>query len=311
MPRIKLNKFNKKNKKWDGSTMSQNDFMEKDTVLVLDKEDNIIDSESKKASHVFNKDQPRGVLHRAFSVFIFDESTNELLLQQRAASKITFPSVWTNTCCSHPLHGMDPSEIDTPHDVQNGIVQGVKHAAVRKLYHELGIPSHQLPIDNFKFLTRLHYWASDTITHGNLSPWGEHEIDYVLFFTVPSKSYLTLSPNPDEVDDIKWVSQSQLIHMMEDTNLLFSPWFRIITHKWVLGSSSSSSSSSSSNNNNKNNKGWWDDLHVTMNTNTFVDVHTIHRFDPPNEQMGGQGNAGPMFGSDDNETMELIIGDSS
>ena len=80
-------------KKWDGGSMSQNDFMEKDTVLVLDSKDTIIGSESKKASHVFSKDQPRGVLHRAFSVFIFDESTNELLLQQRAAAKITFPSV--------------------------------------------------------------------------------------------------------------------------------------------------------------------------------------------------------------------------
>lgn len=79
--------------KWDGSTMSQSDFMEKDTVLVLDHNDNIIGSESKKSSHIFDTKQPRGVLHRAFSVFIFDESTNELLLQQRAKSKITFPSV--------------------------------------------------------------------------------------------------------------------------------------------------------------------------------------------------------------------------
>ena len=81
--------------------MSQTDFMEKDTVLVLDENDNIIGSESKKKSHVFSTEQPRGVLHRAFSVFIFDESTNELLLQQRAASKITFPSVSKyNTACA-------------------------------------------------------------------------------------------------------------------------------------------------------------------------------------------------------------------
>ena len=61
---------------------------------------------------------------------------------------------------------MEPSEIDTPQDVQNGTVQGVKNAAIRKLDHELGIPSKQLPIDKFKFLTRLHYWAADTVTHG-------------------------------------------------------------------------------------------------------------------------------------------------
>lgn len=73
--------------------MSQMDFMEKDTVLVLDNDDNVIGSESKRGSHEFNMKQPAGVLHRAFSVFIFDESTNELLLQQRATDKITFPSV--------------------------------------------------------------------------------------------------------------------------------------------------------------------------------------------------------------------------
>ncbi len=79
--------------KWNGAEMSQEDFMIKDTVLVLDEKDNVIGSESKKASHQFTPEQPTGVLHRAFSVFIFDESTNELLLQQRASEKITFPSV--------------------------------------------------------------------------------------------------------------------------------------------------------------------------------------------------------------------------
>ena len=79
--------------KWDGNAMSQLDFMEKDTVLVLDDKDNVIGSESKRGSHEFTPKTPRGVLHRAFSVFIFDESTGELLLQQRASSKITFPSV--------------------------------------------------------------------------------------------------------------------------------------------------------------------------------------------------------------------------
>ena len=80
-------------KKWDGNTMSQNDMMLKDTVIVLDNQDNIVGSASKKESHVFNSEQPRGILHRAFSVFLFDESTGELLLQQRASTKITFPNV--------------------------------------------------------------------------------------------------------------------------------------------------------------------------------------------------------------------------
>ena len=80
-------------KKWDGKGMTQNDLMEKDTVLVLDFNDNVIGSESKRGSHEFKPSQPRGVLHRAFSVFLFDETTGELLLQKRASTKITFPNV--------------------------------------------------------------------------------------------------------------------------------------------------------------------------------------------------------------------------
>lgn len=80
-------------KTWDGNAMTQEDMMIKDTVLVLDDNDNVIGSASKRTSHEFTTEQPRGILHRAFSVFIFDESTGEFLLTQRAASKITFPNV--------------------------------------------------------------------------------------------------------------------------------------------------------------------------------------------------------------------------
>lgn len=61
---------------------------------------------------------------------------------------------------------MNPSEVDVPTDVADGSVIGAKNAAIRKLFHELGIPPEQVPIENFKFLTRLHYWAADTVTHG-------------------------------------------------------------------------------------------------------------------------------------------------
>mmetsp|Transcript_13502 Transcript_13502/g.37967 ORF Transcript_13502/g.37967 Transcript_13502/m.37967 type:complete len:276 (-) Transcript_13502:78-905(-) len=262
---------------WDGNAMSQEDMMVKDTVLVLDDDDNVIGSASKKESHVFDAKQPRAILHRAFSVFIFDESTGELLLQQRASSKITFPNVWTNTCCSHPLHGMAPPEVDTPKDVADGTVMGAKNAAIRKLDHELGIPASELDIKKFKFLTRLHYWAADTVTHGPDSPWGEHEIDYVLFYTVPSKLDLTIKGHPDEVDDVKWVTREVLIEMMQDESLLFSPWFRLICKKWLLDH-------------------WWKDLNETMTTDKHVDLESIHCFDPPNEHLGGGGKAGPLFG---------------
>lgn len=105
----------------------------------------------------------KGLLHRAFSVFLFD-SQNRLLLQQRATEKITFPDMWTNTCCSHPL--------GIPGETGVGLaesVQGVRRAAVRKLDHELGIKAEQVPIDDFKFLTRIHYKSPSD------GKWGEHE----------------------------------------------------------------------------------------------------------------------------------------
>ena len=80
----------------------------------------------------------KGLLHRAFSVFLFN-SKNELLLQQRATEKITFPDMWTNTCCSHPLGipGEGGAELAEA-------VEGVKRAAQRKLDHELGIKAAHL-----------------------------------------------------------------------------------------------------------------------------------------------------------------------
>ena len=72
--------------------------MEKDTVLVLDDKDNVIGSESKRGSHEFTPATPHAVLHRAFSVFLFDKETGDLLLQKRASTKITFPNVRYVVC---------------------------------------------------------------------------------------------------------------------------------------------------------------------------------------------------------------------
>lgn len=105
----------------------------------------------------------KGLLHRAFSVFLFNDK-NELLLQQRASEKITFPDMWTNTCCSHPLS--IPGE--TGSNLADAI-EGAKRAAQRKLDHELGIKKEQIPIEKFKFLTRIHYKAPSD------GKWGEHE----------------------------------------------------------------------------------------------------------------------------------------
>jgi hypothetical protein len=77
---------------WDATGLSQQQLMLKDQCVVVDEADNVIGLGSKRTVHRFEKDTPTGLLHRAFSVFLFDAS-GRLLLQQRAAEKITFPGV--------------------------------------------------------------------------------------------------------------------------------------------------------------------------------------------------------------------------
>ena len=179
---------------------------------------------------------------------------------------------------------MTPSEVDTPADIRNGSVPGVKAAAIRKLEHELGLTvvvNDEGPTTSaFKFLTRLHYWAADTVTHGADAPWGEHEIDYILFWTVPSKDAIDIQPNPEEIRDTRWVNSTELSAMLEDPQHLFSPWFRLIYKNWLKDC-------------------WWKDLGVTMNTSKWEDYETIHEFDPPAEHLGGGGQARPLFAAFD------------
>jgi isopentenyl-diphosphate delta-isomerase len=104
---------------------SQAELMQRDACITVDGADAILGSANKRDAHQFTAQQPRGLLHRAFSVFLFGPD-GRLLLQQRARSKITFPGVWTNTCCSHPLHGQSPLEVDSPEDIAAGTVMGAK-----------------------------------------------------------------------------------------------------------------------------------------------------------------------------------------
>ncbi len=112
------------------------------------------------------KNIERGLLHRAFSLFLFNQE-GKLLLQQRADSKITFPAMWTNTCCSHPL--AIPGETGS---ALEAAVLGVKRAAQRKVDQELGIRPEQVPIDDLTYLTRIHYMAPSS------GVWGEHESEF-------------------------------------------------------------------------------------------------------------------------------------
>ncbi|MCJ1433342.1 isopentenyl-diphosphate delta-isomerase idi1 [Xylographa pallens] len=182
-----------------------------EVCIVLDKDDKPIGSASKKVCHLMTNINS-GLLHRAFSVFLFD-SKNRLLLQQRASEKITFPDMWTNTCCSHPL-GV-PGE--TGADLETAVM-GVKRAAQRKLWHELGIKKEQVPLENFRFLTRIHYLAPSD------GKWGEHEIDYILFI----KADVDLEVNPNEAQDTRYVSADGLRIMFKNEKLKFTPWFKLI-----------------------------------------------------------------------------------
>ncbi|CAJ0637471.1 11524_t:CDS:2 [Entrophospora sp. SA101] len=79
-------------------------------------------------------------------------------------------------------------------------------AAQRKLEHELGIKAEQVPLDKFKFLTRIHYLApSDDI-------WGEHEIDYILII----RTNVDLNINLNEVKETKYFSKDELQSKFSD-----------------------------------------------------------------------------------------------
>ncbi|KAL1955443.1 hypothetical protein VTO42DRAFT_8536 [Malbranchea cinnamomea] len=182
-----------------------------EVCIVLDENDVPIGSATKKTCHLMSNID-KGLLHRAFSVFLFD-SKKRLLLQQRASEKITFPDLWTNTCCSHPL-GI-PGEIGS--ELQTAI-EGVRRAAQRKLNHELGIKPEQVPLDKFEFLTRIHYKAPSD------GKWGEHEIDYILFI----QADVDLDVNPNEVRDTKYVTPEELKEMFRNPEFKFTPWFKLI-----------------------------------------------------------------------------------
>jgi isopentenyl-diphosphate Delta-isomerase len=198
-----------------------------EVCVVLDNDDNPIGSASKKACHLMTNIN-NGLLHRAFSCFLFDPKTKKLLLQQRASEKITFPDMWTNTCCSHPL--AHPAEAGKGDLVSN--VEGAKRAAIRKLEHELGIKNEQVPFSDFDFLTRIHYLAPSD------GKWGEHEIDYILFI----EANVTLDINKNEVRDTRWVSADELKQMFKDVesksgqdrDLKYTPWFRLICESFLF-----------------------------------------------------------------------------
>ena len=152
-------------------------------VMLVDRHDNITGSASKKDAHLMENIRKTGMLHRAFSVFLFN-TRNELLVQQRSSDKITFPNLYTNSCCSHPLASLE-NERDP--------VSGIKEAAVRRMKHELGIT--EVGVEDITLLTRIVYFGSSCDT------WGEHELDHVLLV----KKDITVDGNPDEVKTVRYM----------------------------------------------------------------------------------------------------------
>ena len=188
-----------------GSDSVQESLMA-EAVIQVTENDDVLGPISKFDAH-----HKEGKFHRAFSVMLFD-SSGRLLLQRRAAHKITFPNVWANSCCSHPLHSDEEMELKD--------ALGVKRAAVRKLEQELGIHPSQVPIEKFDFVTKMRYQARQD------DEWIEREVDHCLVIHAD----VDVNPNPNEVSEIKWVSQEDLEEMLvaDDSKNVIAPWFRCI-----------------------------------------------------------------------------------
>ena len=187
----------------------QKEMMEENCIIV-DNNDQIIGQDSKINCHL-----NEGKLHRAFSVLLFN-SNNKLLIQQRADEKITFPSIWANSCCSHPLY---------QNGEENGI-EGAKNAAVRKLIQELGIQMESITSENLNFVTKMHYKARAD------EKWVEHEIDYI--FVV--KRDVQINPNSNEIQKTKYVDKRELENLFKLSNngdVKIGPWFRLIREHFL------------------------------------------------------------------------------
>jgi isopentenyl-diphosphate delta-isomerase len=135
----------------------------------------------------------KALLHRAFSVFIFN-TEGEMLLQRRAFSKYHSGGLWTNTCCSHPYPGETPIE-----------------AASRRLMEEMGFTTGLEKIFDFIYKKEL----DNELT--------EHEFDHVFVGQYEG----LIQPNPEEVVDFQYYSMDEITTRMEHQPEEFTVWFQI------------------------------------------------------------------------------------
>ncbi len=161
---------------------------ESERLVLVDPQDREIGFVSKGDAH-----DGAGTLHRAFSLFIFNDR-GELLMQQRSDDKRLWPMYWSNSCCSHPREGED----------MDGATQ-------RRLYEELGMAS------DLQFLFRFRYHAQ----FGDLG--AEHEFCWVYI----GRSNDAVQVNENEVNAWRWISPEDLDREMADDPERFTPWFRM------------------------------------------------------------------------------------
>ena len=201
---LNLSKFDK----------SQTKFLN-DELILVDENDNPVGSISKLNGHLLsNKNK---YPHRAFSIFLFDVK-NRLLIQKRAQKKITFPMLWTNTCCSHPLN---IETENTPEKITN--------ALVKRLNYELGIKTEN---NIYQLIDKILYRAPSNETYE------EFEIDYLFIAKLEDDSEnndyiygnnnLKKIINKDEVDDIRFDTIENILKEIELNPERFTPWFKIL-----------------------------------------------------------------------------------
>jgi len=158
-------------------------------LILVDAHDRALGSLNKSSCHAGH-----GVLHRAFSLLIFNDR-GELLLQQRAAGKRLWPLYWSNSCCSHPRLG-----------------EAMETATGRRLKEELGLAAH------LEFLFKFQYQAQFDATGS------ENELCSVFI----GRCTAPITVNHEEIADLRWVSPPALnaelsLHGKER----FTPWFLV------------------------------------------------------------------------------------
>ena len=162
--------------------------MAEEYVILVNEKDQEIGLMPKLEAH------QKAVLHRAFSVFIFN-SKNELMLQQRASNKYHSPNLWTNTCCSHQRSGES--------NIQAG---------TRRLYEEMGFTTTLNEITSFIYKAPFDNGLT------------EHELDHIMV------GYYNEDPviNSDEVEDWKWMKIEDVKNDISLNPDLYTAWFKII-----------------------------------------------------------------------------------